>query len=54
MVIGICLDSVEESPFYRNRAMVLGLGIVSLFFPFLFSLTAIASYFLRLFLTGGI
>jgi len=54
MVIGICLDSVEESPLFIDRALVLGLGIVSLFFPFLFSLTAMASYFLRLVLTGEI
>jgi hypothetical protein len=35
VVIGICLYSVEESPSYRNRALVSGLGIVSLSFPLL-------------------
>jgi hypothetical protein len=32
-VIGICLDSVQESPLFINRALVLGLGILSVFFP---------------------
>jgi len=35
MVIGTCLDSVEESPLYINRALVSGLGILSVFFPHL-------------------
>ena len=30
MVIGICLESVEESLVFKNRALVLSLGILSL------------------------
>jgi hypothetical protein len=33
MVIGICLDSVQESPLFMNRALISGLGIVSLLSP---------------------